>query len=215
MILHIGYIFFSFIETFSYFILALAAVRLVPQHYLKEISIVSFIVAFLSFFMREAVDLKQIFPIIVLIIFTAFQLLVVKAPFWWGLIIAFSTYVLFFIIQTGLLLILTNTVISLEKAQSASIDQFIGQTVTAIVIALPSLYLFNKGIGYSADFTKLRFSLDTVIGLPLCILLFAGFGYVFIQNDLVMAFLALSLLVCILIYFAVKKERAYDFKSGK
>lgn len=215
MILHIGYIFFSFIETFSYFILALAAVRLVPHHYLKEISLVSFIVALLSFFMREAIDLKQIFPIIVLIIFIAFQLLVLKAPFLWGLIIAISTYAVFFIIQTGLLIVLTNTVISLEKAQSASIDQFIGQTVTAIVITLSSLYLFNKGIGYSAEFTKLRFSLDTFIGLPLCILLFAGFGYVFIQNNLGMAFLVLSLLVGLLIYFAVKKERAYDFKTGK
>lgn len=211
-----GYIFFSTLETFSYFILFLSIFRFNPKLYLVESITVSIMVSVLSYLIREEVGIKTtLFPFIAILVFVFFVKLVIKISFAWSIITATASYAIFILVQTGILLLLTNLgVISFDKAQNPSIDQFIGQVVTASALIFPSLYLFNKGYGYSREFDNLVFKGETVLTFTLIGLFLLLLGIIFIAKNLILAFIALLILVIVLVIFGTKREKSYDFKNG-
>ncbi|RRJ54802.1 hypothetical protein EHV15_35015 [Paenibacillus oralis] len=213
--LALGYIVFSTVETFSYFVLLQSVFRFNPKLYLIESTSVSIVISFLSYFVREEMGIKTIFPLIALLVFIFFVKFVLKTSITWSIIISLASYAIFFLVQTGILLLLTSTgLLSLETAQNASSDQFIGQFLTAITLVVPSLYLFNKGYGYSREFDRLSFKGEIIFSIFLISASFVILGYLFILKNLIFAFATLSVLILVMTVFGIKKEREYDFKNS-
>lgn len=209
--LAIGYLFFSSIETFAYFILLLCIFRFNPKLYIMESATVSLVVSFLSYFLREEMGIKSFFPIIALFVFIFFTKIVLKASFIWSIIISVISYFIFFLIQTGLLLLLTITgIISLDVAQNASIDQFVGQLITAILLIVPSYFLFNKGFGYSREFDTLKFKGETILSIFIGAGSMLLLGYFFLNKNLIHAFLTLCILAIVFIVFYLRKRVLND-----
>jgi hypothetical protein len=211
----ISYIFFSMVETASFFVFMQYIFRFRPRPYLRESLIVSLVVSVLSFLIREELNIKDYFPFIVLAVFILYVKFVMRVTLFWAILMATISYVLFLIIQAGIVLAyISIRGIALEDIQKISIDQFIGQTITGSILYGISMLLFKKGYGFSFSFEKFRFRGEDILVSIIVVVTFGAIGILFFLNNLLVATAVLLILAAVLLYYGLRKERSYDFKTG-
>lgn len=216
MLLLCGYIFFSTIETAAFLIFMQSIFRFGSWQFKWETLLVSVLVSFLSFLLREEFQVKTYFPLMAILIFIGYAKVVIRAPLFWSILMSGLSYVLFLLIQTGIVLFFVQIIgIRFETVQSASIEQFVVQLCTGLVLIGVSLILFLKGYGFSFSFQKFRFKGEDLLGSLLVAIALGSIGAIFIMKNLIIALAVLIILSVVLLYYGMRKEREYDFKLGE
>lgn len=197
----------SFFEGIAIFTATLSLYRFRVQKYLWQISIISLLQAFISYFLREEQDLSTYVPVIsiALIIFLVYAFVV--NSFFWCVVMAVTGFIYHVVIQTVLLYLMESIdLISLERVQQNTIDTYLLLGTSSMITILTSLLLYNKGLGLSFDFDRFRLKGENGIITAIISLTLIALIYIALVKTLTAAAISFVFCLIFLLYFLIKKE---------
>lgn len=204
----IWYVVFSTIEAMSYCVLMLCFFRFGYKPYLKEIILSCVLFSIVSYASRVELDLASYFPIFTMIFYSYFGFSVLKVPPIWAIIVSGTTIIIFFIIQTTLMLSLISLgFITLESVENYHLDAYILQVATALILFGISVYFYRKGYGFTFSFDRFRWKGDNALMLVVMFITYGSFAFLFLQKDLFYGIIVETLLFSFLMYLTIRKER--------
>lgn len=201
-----GFMFFSTLEAFSWFLLSMYLFRYKPFKYAGSALIVIFLMNLDSFILRNELSLANYVPLINILIFVFYYAVVVKIPLIGSLIVTLAGFAGFGLIQAALTFILFG---SIEAAQSTLSNGYALQTATAIVVSLLGVVPYKFGYGIAIPFEKLKFKLEEIITSVLMILFLCIISFVLYANNLLLLIILFGVTLGYLLYFSVKKDRGF------
>ncbi|CAM3369833.1 MULTISPECIES: hypothetical protein [Paenibacillus] len=202
-----GFMFFSTLEAFSWFLLSMYIFRYKPFKYAGSALIVIFLMNLDSFILRNELSLANYVPLINILIFVFYYAVVVKIPLIGSLIVTLAGFAGFGLIQAALTFILFG---SIEAAQSTVSNGYALQTATAIVVFIVGVVPYKLGYGISVPFEKMKFKLEEIITSILMVLFLCIISFVLYVNNLMLLVLLFAVTLGYLLYFSVMKDRSFE-----
>ncbi|WP_187355287.1 hypothetical protein ['Paenibacillus yunnanensis' Narsing Rao et al. 2020] len=157
-----------------------------------------------SYLLRNELDMANVAPLILIIIFILFFAAVVRMPILLSVIATISGYVIFAVIQTLILFVVFG---SLSAIETSAVKGYLLQTLSGIVVYSVFWYAYRKGKGFTFDMDKLRFRLEDIVLAVLIIGFLLGISILLYFKDIwlnAVFFLAMS---SFMLYYATKKEK--------
>lgn len=204
MLEHIGFMFFSIIETVAVYYIIATLFRYTGKEFIWEALIVSLIINLMSYILRNELELAFMVPLITIVTFMFFFKLVVKIPLVWSLMCTILGYGLYVLIQVLLTVTLFGSV---AAAQSSLSNGYLLQFGSGLIAFLISVFCYNVGWGFKFDFERLRFKFEDVSALVLIIGFMLMVSTIFYLNQLSVLIFFFASIVVFLLYYAVWKER--------
>ena len=205
----VWFILFSTIEVMSYCILMLCFFRFEYRRYILEIVLSCILFSVLSYAMRIGLDLSDFFPIVNIVFYSFFAFSVLRVPPIWSIIMSRTTIIAFFIVQTLLMVLLIAVgAITMEGVENYQSDAYILQAATALVVFIASVYLYNKGYGFTFSFNKFRWRSENTWMLALMFVTYGLFLVLFFQKDVFYGIIVETVLFAFLMLLSIRKERA-------
>ncbi|WP_340014635.1 hypothetical protein [Paenibacillus sp. FSL K6-1318] len=200
-----GFMFFSTIEAFSWFLLSMYLFRYKPFKHVWSALTVILLMNLQSFILRNELELANYAPLINILIFVFYYAAIVRVPLIGSFIITLAGFAGFGLIQVGLTYTLFG---SIEAAQSSLTNGYVLQTATAVIVSLLGFIPNKFGYGIPLPFEKLKFRLEEVITSILMFLFLCIISFVLYVNSLFLLILLFSITLGYLLYFSVKKDRS-------
>lgn len=202
------YILFSTIEAFAVFITMLHGFRFGITLYFRPIIVASCIFALLSYALREEAHFANYFPIISVLYYSLFPFYVLNTPLVWSLIMSSITAVFVFTLQSVILLVMVNSgMVNMSDWSEQGVHARILQLLFALITIPGSWYLYKRGLGFAFNFDRFRWKADNIVMLLISLSLFACIIISFLNKNIIFVFLITIIMLFIVIYLAIRKER--------
>lgn len=204
----IWYIVFSMIEELAVLVMTLHLFRFNASQHWKSIVIASLLFSLLSYGLRVELDFNDYFPVVFIIFSVLYMFYNLNTPIFWSLFISIVASIANFVLQTVLLLLfIWSGYLSLSEVGPDGLKARIYQLVYALVVIVPSYYLYKRGIGFAFNFDRFRWKAENLIIFIVAVILFIFIMIMFIHKNVYYFAIFVLLLSALLIYLAVKKER--------
>ncbi|PWW37424.1 MULTISPECIES: hypothetical protein [Paenibacillus] len=205
MLESIGFMFFSTLETFSWYLLSMSLFRYKPYEHTWSALVVILLMNLQSFVLRNELSMSNYAPLISMLIFIFFYAAVVRIPLIGSLIVTLAGFAGFGLIQTGLVFILFGSV---ETAQSTLSNGYALQTATAILVFLAARVPYRLGYGIPLEFEKLKFKFEEIITSILMIVFLCAVSAMLYYNKIWLNIFLFAVTLGYLLYFSAKKDRS-------
>jgi len=157
------FIFFSSLEYFSSFVFILVQFRFSVKENLSKILLISLLLSFVSYSFINA-DLSSVSPIIQILIFLFYIQMVLKVNVINSVIMFFTGYIVFGLVQTCLIAVFSHIGIIDGELKAATNTAYLLQVSSCLLmLALCGLNYYFKG-GFSFIEARSRFSKKTFSG---------------------------------------------------
>lgn len=200
----IRFLLFSTMESFAAFSLMLSIFRLKATDYAWQAIVVMLIMSAQSYVLREELALAVIVPIISILLYVFLITTVVKVPILWSSIITIIGFSIYGVIQSIILKVVFQNVPT-EQLQGSAQGALL-QAVTSAAVLLLSWVLYKFGIGFMADFEKLRFKWEHFIVGGLIVFSLIAVTIMLYYNDVWLNIVFFALASGMFLYYAFKKE---------
>ncbi|MDQ0496364.1 hypothetical protein [Paenibacillus brasilensis] len=200
----IRFLLFSTMESYAAFALMLSIFRLKAIDYAWQAIIIMFIISAQSYVLREELSLAVFVPIISMLLYIFLITTVVKVPILWSSIITIIGFSIYGVMQSIILKILFQNVPT-EQFQGSAQGALL-QAITSAVVLLLSWVLYKFGIGFMADFERLRFKWEHFIVSGLIAFSLIAVTIMLYYNDVWLNIVFFALASGMFLYYAFKKE---------
>ncbi|MEK5029106.1 hypothetical protein [Paenibacillus sp. FSL M7-1046] len=201
------FMFFSTIELMSIYYLIMSLFRFKWKHHAWQALFVTLIINLQSYLVRKELDMSNIAPLILIVIFILFFAAVVRMPLILSVIATISGYAIFAVIQTVIVLILFGSIGAIEGEKS---NGYILQVLTSVVICSFFWHYYRKGKGFTFDIEKLRFKLEDIFLTTIIIIFLIGMSILLYYNEIYLNILFFLVISIFFIYYSIGKEKEND-----
>lgn len=200
-----GFMFFSSLEAFAWYMLSLCLFRYRPFEFLWSALTVILLMNLQSFILRNELSLSNYAPLINILIFIFYFAVIVRVPLIGSFIITLAGFAGFGVVQVALTFLLFG---SIESAQSSLTNGYALQTATAVIVFLLAWIPYRLGYGIEIPFEKLKFRFEEILTAILMIGFLGIISTVLYLNNLLLLILLFSVTLGYLLYFSIKKDRS-------
>ncbi|MEJ8548132.1 hypothetical protein [Brevibacillus borstelensis] len=213
----IGFFLFSILEYVAIFSLMFSLYRLQSRFYWIEQLIISAILSFISYSLRELFHTEVFTPVVLIALMSILLWIVLRIPFFYIALMTVPTYIVYALIQYGVMEVLDHfQIIMYSQAFENNGANWYGQViqgVTAAVTFIISWVISKFGIGFSfipSGYVKIKLTgLNLIIAIALTVgfLAFIFFNYWIKSRAQFAALSSLYIIVLgVLIYLSRKKD---------
>jgi hypothetical protein len=205
----VGFIFFSTIEGVAVFSLMLSIYRLKATEFMWQALFVILLMNLQSYVLREELSLAYLVPVINMVLFILLLTTVMRITLIWSSIITISGYFAFVVIQSLTFKLLFGD-LTIAEVQGDVVKGYMLQAASGLFGIFLAWILYKFGVGFMADFEKLRLKFEHVLAIGLIAVTLVFTAVLFIYNDiwLNVSYFTVAVLFCL--YYALRKERQDD-----
>lgn len=206
----LAFLAFGAVEAAGIFIMMFYLFRFNAKTYAREIAIASLMFPFLSYLIRIELELNPItYPFVSIFYFAFFAYSILKAPPIWSLIISSLTNVIYFVIQTILLVLLIAVDgISFQAVTHYQSEAHILQLLSFLLVVAASYQMYIRGYGFSFPFHIFRWKGENRWMAGIILIWFVLLSILFVRKNLIYGLVVASVILLLLLYFAIRKERS-------
>jgi len=205
----LGFMFFSTIEGVAIFCLMNSIYRLKATEFMWHALFIILFMNLQSYMLREELNLAFLVPVINMLLFVLLFTTVLRLPVVWSAIITITGYFAFIVIQSLTLKILFLGV-SLSDVQADVTKGYMLQSVSGLFGILLAWILFKFGVGFGADFERLRFRFEHIAVITLIIVILLVTSFFFFINDVWLNISFFAAASFFFLYYALRKEKWDD-----
>ncbi|WP_410514993.1 hypothetical protein PaeBR_11725 [Paenibacillus sp. BR2-3] len=205
----VGFIFFSTIEGVAVFSLMMSIYRMKATEFIWYALFVILLMNLQSFVLREELSLAFLVPIINMLLFIFLLTTVMRISLVWSSIITISGYFAFVVIQSLTFKILFWN-LTLAEVQGDVVKGYMLQSTSGLFGILLAWLLYKFGVGFAADFEKLRFKFEHVMVIGSIIMTLIMAAVFFFYNDIWLNVSYFTVAVLFFLYYALRKEKWND-----
>ncbi|MFK4339908.1 MULTISPECIES: hypothetical protein [unclassified Paenibacillus] len=205
----VGFLLFSTLEGVAVFTLILSIFKVKMTPYVWQAIFVNLFMNLQSYLLREEFSLTYLVPVINMLLFIFLLATVVKIPIVWSGIMTVTGYFAYAVIQSVLLKVMFGS-LPVSELQGGSLKGYLLQTISAVAGLLITFILYRKGIGFAANFKKLKFKAEYGIVITLIILSLISTSIVLYYNEVWLNMMFFALVSGFFIYYAIGKEYRDD-----
>lgn len=200
-----GFLLFSTIEGIAVLSVALYLFRVKVTKHIWSIVIMSLLISFQNYVIRDMLALVEISPIINLLLTVLFFKTVIRIPLFWSAVITVTGYISYALIQSSVLL-LSFGYFTIEKVSGHSVEGYELQLISSLLALGGSWFIYSRGLGFTFEFEKLRFKWERIAVLTLITFFALGLCIMMYFQDIKANFVIILFSLAVFLYYALRKE---------
>lgn len=184
------FLIFSTLEVFAAFVFMLSIFRENPMDYIWQALVIALLMGFQSHFLR-GIDLGYVATVINLLCYVLLLATVVRIPILWAGIISCTGFFIYATVQALLLGMIGGQLL---------------QLVTSILFLILSYVLFKFGIGFAANYDRLRLRGEKLLIVIVIVAAFIMTAVTMYQQAVWINILFFAAASALFLYYAFRKE---------